>query len=301
MPTVRIGPDYDNLSPYAINDDANPLLIDSPHWAGRVTFRLNYARASTAGARNQLQTAYFAGRKRYFSIQSQGRFKPTNGESADGLWTGDDVLFVAETEGGIHPPPGAWLAVKFARFIDPGFTADGMYLEKRPWAGSWLLCGMNVVNVTKAPEANTMSAKEAGGESKRVDEKMDADEDEQQRVESPEIIPLGAWEHHGSNLLPESSALLFHDSSPPKLTPSQRRKYFHNPSNRRAVQFDPNNVYSFDFFNDFTNLATMKAEMGLHFDIRGVLNRQPLRFVCTSKDRKAVFFVMEIDYADLNG
>ncbi|RUS19183.1 hypothetical protein BC937DRAFT_87879 [Endogone sp. FLAS-F59071] len=220
MPTVRIGPDYDTLQPYTINDDANPLFVNSPHWTGWVTFRLNYARSSEPNAAKKPQTAYFNGRKRYFSIQTQGRFKATNTSTADGLWTGDEVLFVAETESKIRPPMGAWLAIQFAKIVDPGFTADG-------------------------------------------------------------ITPL------------------FKDPSARTLTASQRRKYFHNPSNRRAVQFHPQNVYSFDFFNDFTNLATMRAEMGVRFDIRGVLNQQPLRFVCTSKDRSAVFFVLEIDYADL--
>lgn len=314
MPTVRIGPDYDNLQPYTINDDANPLLVDSPHWTGLVTFRLNYARASGPNAAKKSQTAYFNGRKRYFSIQTQGRFKATNTSVADGIWTGDDVLFVAETERKIRPPMGAWLAIRFAKFVDPGFTADGMYLERRPWAGSWMLCGMNVVNVTKAPQGS----EEITGDNthrKRINEKLDADNVKTNSCEdngttamsssqstsdpSSPLTPLGPWQYHGSNYLPELSTPLFKDPSAQALTASQRRKYFYNPSNRRAVQFHPQNVYSFDFFNDFTNLATMRAEMGVRFDIRGVLDQQPLRFVCTSKDRSLVFFVLEIDYADL--
>lgn len=90
-----------------------------------------------------------------YVFHPKGRFKATNPWSKDGLWDADEVLFVAEVEGKIHVPMGTSIATAFARTIDPSFIADGIWDPKRPWVGSPLVSGMNVLRVWKAPLSPT--------------------------------------------------------------------------------------------------------------------------------------------------
>src|SRR5439155_27098628 len=108
MPLVRIGSDYDSLRPYKVNDDKNPFYVDSKHFTGYITVRLQNNNYKDEKVINT--NSYFENHRRYFSFQFQGRFKPTNSKrKTDNLWTFDDVLFLAETENYIKPPFGASL------------------------------------------------------------------------------------------------------------------------------------------------------------------------------------------------
>ncbi|CAG8623369.1 12230_t:CDS:2 [Racocetra fulgida] len=159
MPIVRIGPTFSSLQKYNVNDDQNPFLVNSEHFTGYIT----------------------------------GRFKPTNFDRSDHLWTFDDLLFCAETERSISPPMGASLVVKFARYIDPGFTADGMFLEKRPWAGT-------------DDDKNTY-----------YDEKMDISKKDLLpefptiSCDHSSLLPVDPWIYHGQNHLSEDTSLIFTD------------------------------------------------------------------------------------------
>ncbi|KAF9539798.1 hypothetical protein EC957_004965 [Mortierella hygrophila] len=127
--TIRIGPSrqQESLKPYAINRDSEPAYISSEHFEGLIT------------------SLFFA----------MAGFKATNPWSKDGLWDADEVLFVAEVEDKIHVPMGTSIATAFARTIDPSFIADGIWDLKRPWVGSPLVSGMNVLRVWKAPLSPT--------------------------------------------------------------------------------------------------------------------------------------------------
>lgn len=52
---------------------------------------------------------------------------------------------------------GTSIATAFARTIDPSFIADGIWDAKRPWVGSPLVSGMNVLRVWKAPLSSSDS------------------------------------------------------------------------------------------------------------------------------------------------
>src|ERR1043166_8636668 len=130
MPVVKIGPTYTSLKPYNVNDDKHPLFVNSSHFTGYITVRLQNHNHKNESVKKSC--SYFENRRRFFSFQFQGRFKPTNPNREDHLWTYDDVMFCAETESSVNPPMGASFAVKFARYIDPGFNADGMFEKKRP-------------------------------------------------------------------------------------------------------------------------------------------------------------------------
>ncbi|CAG8599084.1 23772_t:CDS:1 [Cetraspora pellucida] len=292
MPIVRIGPTFSSLQQYNVNDDQNPILVNSKNFTGYITVRLQNHHYKNE---NVIETnSYFENHRRFFSFQFQGRFKPTNFDRSDHLWTFDDLLFCAETEKSISPPMGASLVVKFARYIDPGFTADGMFLEKRPWAGSWLVCGMNVMKVWKADDNNNTY----------YDEKMDIfaknllPKFTTISCDPSSLLPVDPWVYHGQNHLSEDTSLIFSDKKV-NFNSKKRRTLFFNPIVRQSHAFDPSLVYAFDFFNNFTNFSTMNADMFIKFSMANVLKNQPLRFVCRDKKGDSIFFVIEIDYSDL--
>ncbi|KAG9296965.1 hypothetical protein G9A89_001803 [Geosiphon pyriformis] len=290
MPIVKIGPDYEKLQEYNVNDDQNPMLVNSKHFTGYITVRLkNYHNSHEKNIIKNCE--YFQLHSRFFSFQFQGRFKATNPQRQDRYWTFEDVLFCAETENSIQPPRGASLAVKFGSYIDPSFTAE-MYLEKRPWAGSWFICGMNVINVWPAEKDEKISQDSPNYE--KETDKFDINDDQS----SPPLLPVGPWIYHGTNHLEEDNKLLIRSEKECNLTSSKRRRYFLNPEIRKSSVFDPANIYACDFFNNFTNFSTMNAEMLIRFDITHVLKNQPLRFACRNKE-DVIFFVIEIDYSDL--
>nr|CAG8446997.1 8685_t:CDS:2 [Entrophospora candida] len=290
MPIVRIGPTYDSLQPYNVNDDENPFYVNSKHFTGYITVRLQ----NHHNKDNEVITtnSYFENHRRFFSFQFQGRFKPTNFKrKVDNLWTFDDVFFLAETENFINPPFGASLAVKFASMIDPGFTANDMLLKKRPSAGSWLICGMNIVKVWKSDEEDyKFYEKKHFGKKKSTKQKLNV-------KNSPLLVPKESWIYYGKNYLDEDTRLILPNEQ--QLTSAKRRNYFLDPQIRKRFVFDPSLVYAFDFFNNFTNFSTMKADMIVKFSMLKVLRNQPLRFVCRNKEGDAIFFIIEIDYSDL--
>ncbi|KAG0045943.1 hypothetical protein BGZ89_005456 [Linnemannia elongata] len=156
--TIRVGPSrqQESLKPCSINRDSEPVYISSEHFEGLITVRIQHHHPATLSSSSPINKsastcAYFENHSRVFSLQWQGRFKATNPWSKDGLWDADEVLFVAEVEGKIHVPMGTSIATAFARTIDPSFIADGIWDPKRPWVGSPLVSGMNVLRVWKAP------------------------------------------------------------------------------------------------------------------------------------------------------
>ncbi|RGB42283.1 hypothetical protein C1646_683686 [Rhizophagus diaphanus] len=288
MPTVRIGPSYTSLQRYNVNDDKYPLFVNSSHFTGYITVRLQDHHYKNDLVKKTCP--YFENHRRFFSFQFQGRFKPTNPNRDDHLWTFDDVMFCAETESSVKPPMGSKFAVQFAKFIDPGFNADEIFKKKRPWAGSWVMCGMNIVKVWKA-DSNNQSFDEKSG-------KITSDSKPAPTFNnpSPSLLPIEPWVYYGKHHLEEDTKLIFPDKN---LNASERRKYFLAPSVRQSYVFDPSHIYSCDFFNNFTNFSTMNADMIIKFSMSKVLNNQPIRFVCRTKDGDAIFFVIEIDYSDL--
>jgi hypothetical protein len=308
MPTVRIGPGLTNLKKYAVNDDKRPFFVNSPHFTGYVTVRLRNHQCKNDPHAFKT-SSYFENHRRLFSFQFQGRFKASNTRHQDGLWSYDDILFCAETESAVSPPMGASLVVKFARYIDPGFTADAMFLDKRPWVGSWLVCGMNSINAWQAEideklgttniDINHSQSIIEQNEDNIIQGTMVPENKslrQSERTSNP-LLPIGPWVYYGRHHLEEDSKLLLPEK--PNLSGSKRRTHFLDAKTRQSHYFDPDIVYAFDFFNNFTNFSTMNADMFIKFSMSKVLRNQPLRFVCRDKSGENVFFAIEIDYSDI--
>ncbi|KAI8849611.1 hypothetical protein BC829DRAFT_361868 [Chytridium lagenaria] len=275
---VRIGASLSSLETYNVNDDSNPHFIDSPYFVGNVAVRVkNFVGVVPEGVSAPLaSTDYFGTRRRLFSIQVQGRFKHEH--------TADDVVFGAEFENKVSPPTGAWLAVKFANYIDPALITD-MYSD-RPWLFSPMLCSMNIVNVVKAA-APLCAAKAV--------------------AYKPESI-LGKWEWGGAVELKEDNSLLCPDPSKIVIADAdgsengvpyksddiaERRKWFNKKDNRLATSFTPDNVYNLEIFAPFIDFNTFDLTLGINVNLLRYLNEQPIRLICKSHSKNVPFYVIE--------
>ncbi|ORX89135.1 DUF1769-domain-containing protein [Basidiobolus meristosporus CBS 931.73] len=140
---VRAGTNTEvqNLPVIKVNDENNPVILDSPYFTGRLIVRIrDYEGVTPDGSKPLKNSPYFEGNKDQYSIQVQGRFKQE--------WNADDVVFGNSFDNKLNLPYGAGVALKIAKWIDPGLEAD-IYSEQ-PWAFSPLLVTMNVVNVKPA-------------------------------------------------------------------------------------------------------------------------------------------------------
>ncbi len=120
---VRIGPDFnqDNQVTVAVNDEKKPVLIDSPHFAGKILMRVhNFKGVSSPlpgcspwavddeSTEPSIPTCkYFDGKRRCFSIQIKGSFKKE--------WTANDIEFGIVLDRRINLPTGADMALKIAQ------------------------------------------------------------------------------------------------------------------------------------------------------------------------------------------
>jgi hypothetical protein len=97
---VSAGPDLQHLRPLNVNDDANPLLIDTDEFSGHVTFRIKgqdqiqgYEEGQRQdGLKTSKDSSWFGnaaaegrGENLLSSLQVVGKFKRE--------WTGDQVVF----------------------------------------------------------------------------------------------------------------------------------------------------------------------------------------------------------------
>ena len=123
---VRIGSDFNRESQvtFTVNDEKNPVLIESPHFSGKIVMRINNFKGVTSPLPGEsmwevdadkteevLPTCpYFEGKRRYFSLQIQGSFKNT--------WTANDIEFGIVLDRRINLPTGADAALKIAQVLE---------------------------------------------------------------------------------------------------------------------------------------------------------------------------------------
>ncbi|KAK9767547.1 hypothetical protein K7432_002599 [Basidiobolus ranarum] len=147
---VRAGTDtkLDNLKVIKVNDEENPIQLESPHFTGQLVVRIrDYDGLTPDGSKPIKTSLYFEGNKDQYSIQIQGRFKQQ--------WNADEVVFGNTFDKKLNLPYGAGVALKVAKWIDPGLDAD--IHSDQPWAFSPLLVTMNTVNIKPAHEELELS------------------------------------------------------------------------------------------------------------------------------------------------
>jgi hypothetical protein len=142
--TVRVGSSLDTLQVIDINNDANPYLIDSNTFKGAIIVRVK--------GRGSHASAYFEDCQDSFCITVSGQFKHANS-------TADTIVFGNQFDAPLRLPTGTSIAVKFAKWFDPGLEAD--LFSERPFAFSPLVVTMNRLCVsTQQPKLSFAPIKE---------------------------------------------------------------------------------------------------------------------------------------------
>ncbi|KAG0360839.1 hypothetical protein BG005_009803 [Podila minutissima] len=278
---VSAGPtaNLKDLKPITVNDDANPVWIESDEFVGQIVIRvkgLDKTAGYKQGAKeDNLKTvpdsAWFhnsGGANHITSIQIHGRFKRE--------WAGDQILFGDQFERPLRLPPFTSTVMKFFHLMNP--TLEAELSGTRPSAFCPLIATMNTVKV-----------------SVHKDTSLRAD--------------LPPWPSKAGDHIAEDTTLLFtprdDDSSYASLdekkqtttmTSSERRSYFAKLANLKKFTFRPDEVYDFDFFNQFLDLSGFRIKIpGLSIDISRPLDGQPLTFVVKSKDNSVIFWAMQFE------
>ncbi|KAG9323549.1 hypothetical protein KVV02_003073 [Mortierella alpina] len=294
-------PDPKTLKPITVNDDANPLLIETDEFIAQIVVRIrgldktiSYHEAQKQdGLKSLPDSSWFAkpgGDNNLSSVQISCRFKHE--------WPGDQIVFGNQFEKPLRLPPLSSIALRFVQYIDPGLQAD-IYSD-RPWAFSPLIATMNTVNVTgwHLDRATQQKIEQEGQEK------------DKEHLEN-ELPPWPSPE--GDHIL-EDTALLFKSSSerkadddggkeileeaiaPAALDRSARRSYFAKPVNLSTHRYRPDQVYGFDFFNPYLDFANFTLKVpGFSVDITKYWDGQPLTYVIKSKDSSVVFMAFQFE------
>lgn len=266
MLVVRAGPDYDHLQMVNVNDDYYPMLINSPHFTGRLVVRVrDYKGPAPEGRKPVHNTEYFHGRRRKFSIQMEGRFKQAV--------TADDVYFGVDFDELLPIPSVFNVGMAAARVIDPAITVETS--EERPYIMSPLVCSLNSFSIKQAPDAG-------------------------QATVDPDVpLPLGDYVLGGSRALEEDTRLQI--SSPKSNTSmsyKDRRKYFLDKTARQQFIFTPDYVYGMDFYFPHMDFNTFRLKLGVHINVKKYLGTVPIRYVCRQMGTDVVYFVVQFEQHD---
>ncbi|KAF9420303.1 hypothetical protein BGZ94_009160 [Podila epigama] len=242
---VSVGPNPSQLNPMTINNDANPVWIESEEFVGQVVVRIKTQQSHKKANGDEKSAAedspWFdmpGGANNICSIQILGRFKQE--------WPGDQVVFGDQFDRPLKVPPLASTAMKFIHMVNPGLETD--ITCAKPWAFSPLIAAMNTVHVSKWVNENTVNG-------------------------------LPPWPSKAGEHTSEDTSLLFEiNKAIQPMNSSQRRSYFTKASNLQRHIFSPDHVYSLDFFNQFLDLGTFKVKIpGLTIDLSRPLDNQPLQ------------------------
>ncbi|KAF9337627.1 hypothetical protein BG006_003800 [Podila minutissima] len=231
---VSAGPSANlkDLKPITVNDDANPVWIESDEFVGQIVIRvkgLDKTAGYKQGAKEDNLTtvpdsAWFqnsGGANHITSIQIHGRFKRE--------WAGDQILFGDQFERPLRLPPFTSTVMKFFHLMNP--TLEAELSGTRPSAFCPLIATMN--------EDTTLlfTPRDDGSSYASLDDKKQTT----------------------------------------TMTSSERRSYFAKLANLKSFTFRPDEVYDFDFFNQFLDLSGFRIKIpGLSIDISRPLDGQVL-------------------------
>jgi hypothetical protein len=241
---ISAGPDYTNLKTINVNDDENPFYIHSEYFTGYICVRLLHFNGLTPDyydsltgsgggdkdttkdtkpqTNNPIQNPkfdYFSGRNRKYSMVIQGSFHHD--------YNGNDLLFGADFDQPINPPPGTSIAIRICKWLDPSMVCQ---VDKEcSYMYSPIVSSMNALSITE-PRV---------GKSKIQGSIITSSEKERD---------IGEWEY-ADKYVPEQTDLL--TSS---LSYDKRKKYFSSLDNRQAVTISKEYVYGMDFYDAYFDL-----------------------------------------------
>ncbi|KAJ3258290.1 hypothetical protein HK103_003771 [Boothiomyces macroporosus] len=284
---IKVGPDYNNLKTIQVNDEANPIFVNSDTFTGYISVKiLNFNGVTpemdenpSAKLYNSIpkpKSNYFEGRSRKYSITIQGRFKKE--------WNGDEVLFGADFDKPVTTlPPGISIGLRIAKWLDPAIEADAF--AQQPYIYSPIVSSMNALAIY---DSNTT---ELGSSSDFTKSKYSI------QLGTSEPLDCKSW-HYENIMVPEIPDLLFPDDGQRTAitTYEKRKKHFGNLKNRTSAVISPNNIYCMDFYDAYFDLATCAIKLP-GFSLNGLKywDGQILRYVCKTRDQSVEFFVIQFE------
>ncbi|KAF9301386.1 hypothetical protein BGZ74_006804 [Mortierella antarctica] len=296
---VSVGPSADpkDLKPIAPNDDAHPLWIESDEFVGQVVVRIK-GLDKTFGYKEGAQqdnikampdSPWFhkpGADSNLSSIQIQGGFKRA--------WTGDQIVFGNQFEQPLRLPPFSSIALKFVQFIDPGLEAD-IYSDK-PWAFSPLIATMNTVNVSEW-KADSAAHIDEGVQDHNRGELPQWPSSEGDHILEDTSLLFKSKEKSGTTTKDNGKEVLdLAHTEPVSMNTAKRRSYFSQVANLEKHTYEPDHVYSFDFFNPYLDFSSFTLKIpGFSVDITRYWDGQPLTYIVKSKDNSVVFLAVQFE------
>ncbi|KAJ3192105.1 hypothetical protein HK101_007055 [Irineochytrium annulatum] len=329
---IKVGPGYDpaTLQTAYVNDELNPIPIQSEHFTGYLVVRMvNFAGLTPEDAStgkplpciSNPSSGYFKGRNRRYSFALQGRWTKS--------WTGEELMFGMDCDQRVRAPAGVNLAVKIAKWLDPALDAD--LSAEKPWIYSPFVSAMNALAIYKSGDPNvldvatgtgtnlTATSEPAAATTKKnkiqpaparksaseLAEKSSTSVSDPKRSEAATRLSseVGIWSFH-TRMVPEDCAALFPPGTPAKVlanvsTYEKRKRFFGDAANRKAAEITPDKIYCMDFYDAYFDFNTVSLKLP-GFSINGFkyFDGQVFRFVCRSKDRSATFFTIHFELVD---
>ncbi|KAH6598338.1 hypothetical protein BASA61_002893 [Batrachochytrium salamandrivorans] len=237
-------------------------------------------------------SSYFLGRNRRYSIMLQGRFKKE--------WKGDDIIFGVDMASPLRTPPGASIAIRIAKWLDPSIEADLNCSE--PYIYSPMVSSMNslaIFNRSDMPQVAQGLLPLGLTPPKPTQTQPSRGITGFLNITMPSI-DIGPWAF-GSRLVPEYTQLLSPSNGKNTALPTydKRKKHFSDLARRNAAVFSPDNVYCMDFYDAYFDFNTVSLKLpGLSLSAFKYWDGQPLRYVAMSRDRSTVFFVVTFELVE---
>jgi hypothetical protein len=151
-------------------------------------------------------------------------------------YSGDDLLFGADFDSPISPPPGTSIAVRICRWLDPSliFQVD----SEASFMFSPIISSMNSLSILTADQIEPILSPT-----------------HQSTIISDQKAPdVGKWRFAGE-CVPENPQKLFPANSNNQLTSyDKRKKYFGDEKKRKAVEIKKDYVYCMDFYDAYFDL-----------------------------------------------
>ncbi|KAG0371118.1 hypothetical protein BC939DRAFT_454229 [Gamsiella multidivaricata] len=289
---VSAGPDLQTLRPLNVNDDANPMTIDTDEFVGHVVFRIKGLDQIHGYKEGQQQDglevmkdspwfdkAAEAGRggNLLSSMTIVGRFKRE--------WPGEQVVFACVFDRPLNLPPLTSLAVKFFKAMDPGLRIDVQ--APKPYYISPLLAAMNTVNVSKVCAADITTSTTATS------------------LTTGSTSP--AWLlFNGENLVEDTSMIVAVEEDVRKRTKiaknaGARQSYFAKAKHLSKHRFEKDHVYGLELFDAYMDCSRFTLKLpGLSLDLYKYLNGQPITYVLRTQDGSTSFVALSIELVPVN-
>jgi hypothetical protein len=273
---VTAGPDLANLVTVDVNNECQPIVVDSPGFVGYLVVRMQDFRGVTtkmedcrkkgmpivADAIAHPDSSYFQGRNRRYSIMLQGKFKRKI--------NADDLIFGVDFDVPLRTPVGISLGLRIAKWLDPSLQCD--LSCPKPFVFSPLISAMNSIAIYES-----MKTVEETIVSKTVPTNSTVN-----------LSKIGSWAF-SSQMIPEDTGLITHDIN----TYEKRKKHFSNKEARQQVDILPDYVYCMDFYDAYLDLNNFLIKLpGFSLNPMKYWDEQPLRFSCKTNKGDCLFVVM---------